>query len=197
MVLLELEQQVRVITQQIMVTHSLKLLTLISNLVDNAYIEYDLSKVIEARSSAGNCLVDQTYGNIANEKDLATFSVTLRNCFSAMTEQVVSETTGLTGVVRDWIDISETLTVLSKDDFKVGEVIRGVVSRVSLVHSLNKQQMTSRDHYWFWNYRYSRLGQSVSGVLNNDFQKLPNNEYYQNFSYSLKSQVLMTLGTIL
>ena len=46
----------------------------------------------------------------------------------AIGEQVVSETTGLTGVVRDWIDISETLTVLSKDDFKVGEVIRGVVS---------------------------------------------------------------------
>ena len=36
--------------------------------------------------------------------------------------------------------------------------------------------------------RYSWLA-VVSGVLNNDFQKLPNNEYYQNFSYSLKSQV--------
>ena len=46
----------------------------------------------------------------------------------------------MTGVVRDWIDISETLTVLSKDDFKVGEVIRGVVSRQLAL--LNKQQMT-------------------------------------------------------
>ena len=45
----------------------------------NAYIEYDLSKVIKAGQVAGNCLVDQTYGNISNEKDLATFSVRLRN----------------------------------------------------------------------------------------------------------------------
>ena len=77
MVLLELEQQVRVITHQIMVTNSLKLLTLISNLVEQMlYIEYDLSKVIKAGQVAGNCLVDQTYGNISNEKDLATFNST-------------------------------------------------------------------------------------------------------------------------
>ncbi len=153
----------------------------------NAYIEYDLSKVIKAGQVAGNCLVDQTYGNISNEKDLATFSVRLRNAQFAIGEQVVSETTGLTGVVRDWIDISETLTVLSKDDFKVGEVIRGVVSRaVGTIEQTTDDQAeiitgagTTVIHGW----------QSVSGVLNNDFQKLPNNEYYQNFSYSLKSQV--------
>ena len=92
----------------------------------------------------------------------------------------------MTGVVRDWIDISETLTVLSKDDFKVGEVIRGVVSRAGTIEQTTDDQAeiitgagTTVIHGW----------QSVSGVLNNDFQKLPNNEYYQNFSYSLKSQV--------
>ena len=114
-------------------------------------------------------------------------SIRLRNAQFAIGEQVVSETTGLTGVVRDWIDISETLTVLSKDDFKVGEVIRGVVSRaVGTIEQTTDDQAeiitgagTTVIHGW----------QSVSGVLNNDFQKLPNNEYYQNFSYSLKSQV--------
>ena len=34
----------------------------------NAYIEYDLSKVIKAGQVAGNCLVDQTYGNISMRK---------------------------------------------------------------------------------------------------------------------------------
>ena len=32
------------------------------------YIEYDLSKVIKAGQVAGNCLVDQTYGNINVER---------------------------------------------------------------------------------------------------------------------------------
>ena len=153
----------------------------------NAFIEYDLSKVIKAGDVAGNCLVDQTYGNISNERDLATFSVQLRNAQFAIGEEVVSETTGLTGQVREWTDISETLTVLSKDDFKVGEIIRGVVSRaVGTVEQATDDQAeiitgagTTVIHGW----------QSISGYLNNNFQKLPNNEYYQNFSYSLKSQV--------
>ena len=92
-----------------------------------------------------------------------------------------------TGTVQSWDSKITTLTVSSDDNFVVGEVIKGSDSKVQGIAS----SITSFDSF-------INLGatskvvqgwQEDFGRLNFELQKLQDNFYYQNFSYSLRSRV--------
>ena len=91
------------------------------------------------------------------------------------------------GNVETWDSKNEILVISTKDIFKSGDTIegsssktRGVAKSVSQYDAVLKTDSFSLvEDGW----------ENNSGYLNNNLQRLQDNDYYQNFSYSLKSQV--------
>lgn len=96
------------------------------------------------------------------------------------------ETPSAKGIVEKWDPITEILTVSTVDNFKNGEVVRGrstfALAKVSKVDSFNATYVVGPSAV------VNEKWQTESGFLNNSFQKTPDNDYYQYFSYSLKSK---------
>jgi len=91
------------------------------------------------------------------------------------------------GVVSQWDNVNQMLIVESNDDFAVGSVIEETVTG-------SKATVTKRyDFNTEYNLNYYSIvdngWKSSIGFLNKFDQKIPDNDYYQNFSYSIKSKV--------
>jgi hypothetical protein len=96
-------------------------------------------------------------------------------------------TNGKEGTVQSWDRGTKTLRVLSTDDFAVNDRIRGLTSELIGVAST----VVSYECYFDLGPSTDVFegNQSYSGVLNTNLQRLQDNYYYQNFSYSLKSRI--------
>ena len=99
----------------------------------------------------------------------------------------VVTTNGKEGTVQSWDRGTKTLRVLSTDDFAVDDRIRGLTSELIGVAS----SVVSYECYFDLGPSTDVFegNQSYSGVLNTNIQRLQDNDYYQNFSYSLKSRI--------
>ena len=96
-------------------------------------------------------------------------------------------TNGKEGTVQSWDRGTKTLRVLSLDDFTVGEKLRGLTSELIGTAS----SVTSYECYFDVGPSTDIFegNQTYSGRLNDNLQRLQDNFYYQNFSYSLKSRI--------
>ena len=91
------------------------------------------------------------------------------------------------GVVFDWNSSSKFLIVEGNEEFDVGETLiaddTGAQGRIKEVVSFeskyNLDDLSTVDSGWEY----------LTGFLNNELQKIADNDYYQNFSYSIKSKV--------
>ena len=148
-------------------------------------VTYSMSGLFEGGEFPGTFNSVNSSGKILASKHFPTFEVVLntRNFISG--ETVTSDSA--TGIVQSWDPKITTLTVSSDDNFVVGEVVKGLNSKVQGIAS----SITSFDSY-------INLGatskviqgwQEDFGRLNFELQKLQDNYYYQNFSYSLRSKV--------
>ena len=99
----------------------------------------------------------------------------------------VVTTNGKEGTVQSWDRGTKTLRVLSTDDFAANDRIRGLTSELIGVAST----VVSYECYFDLGPSTDVFegNQSYSGVLNTNIQRLQDNDYYQNFSYSLKSRI--------
>ena len=124
-------------------------------------------------------------GQIIAQKYFPTFEVLLSTGDYLSGEKVT--TNGKEGVVQSWDRTTKILRVLSPDDFVNGEVIRGLTSELSGVAS----KVTSYESYFETDVSAQIFSgnQSGSGFLNDNLQRIQDNFYYQNFSYSLKSTI--------
>ena len=122
---------------------------------------------------------------IIPEKYFPAFSVELTNNNFFIGETVKS---GLAeGLVETWDRNNEVLVISSKDVFKVDDVIegqssltKGVATKVSEYDATLKTGPFSKvENGW----------ETESGFFNENQQRVQDNDYYQNFSYSLKSKV--------
>ena len=100
-------------------------------------------------------------------------------------EKVTSN--GKEGTVQSWDRGTKTLRVLSTDDFKVNDKLRGLTSELAGIAST----ITNYECYFEVGPSTEIFDgiQSYSGVLNSDLQRLQDSFYYQNFAYSLKSKI--------
>ena len=122
--------------------------------------------------------------SIIPEKYLPVFDIKLsKNQF--LTGETV-QTSSSVGIVEKWDSINEILSVSTIDTFKSDEVILGKSSfstaKISRVDSFNATYVV--DGSAIVNERWK----NESGFLNNSFQRTPDNDYYQYFSYSLNSK---------
>ena len=91
------------------------------------------------------------------------------------------------GIVFDWNSSPKFLTVESNEEFEVGEILiaddtgaQGLIKeKVSFESKYNLDELSTVDDGWEY----------LTGFLNNELQRIHDNEYYQNFSYSIKSKV--------
>lgn len=165
-----------------------KLFTLTSvtpNIGGIGSVSYSLSTQLSEGETPGDIDLINSSGMIIAEKDFPIFDIQLETGNYLSGEKVT--TNGKEGVVQSWDRTTKILRVLSSDDFISGEVIRGLTSELAGVAS----SVTSYESYFETNVSSQVFSgnQTGSGFLNDNLQRLPDNLYYQNFSYSLKSVV--------
>ena len=119
------------------------------------------------------------------EKYFPQFKYELESNSFQKANEVVSE--DAKGTVFEWDEVNQLLTVESSEDFAVNEeieeIITGSRARIEEIYSFESQY--DLDYYSVvengWRYD--------SGILNNLDQKIQDNDYYQNFSYSIRSKI--------
>ena len=142
--------------------------------------------VSEFTSNTGIAKTIQDFsGVIINKNDYPTFKVV-----QEPSKFLIGEMLSSNRIIRD-LKVTgsdeDSLKVLGSYELSIGEVITGNESgSVATIKSLNLNEGT-------FNVGYSNdkdIGWDTEiGKLNEDFQVIPDNNYYQNLSYSIKSSV--------
>jgi hypothetical protein len=124
-------------------------------------------------------------GRIIPQKYFPTFKITLRKNDYLIGETVTSDSAS--GRIEDWDNKSNQVKIVSKNNFKVGEIVKGSTSRTQGIASI----VNSFDAFFKLSSisRFENGWQSAAGFLNDNIQRIQDSLYYQNFSYSIKSKV--------
>jgi hypothetical protein len=150
-----------------------------------ATVRYNMSEHFSGSDTPGNIDVFNSAGRIIPEKDFPSFNVKLKSKEYYVGETVTSPSA--TGTVESWNSNNGILNVTSHNDFVVGEVVKGSSSDSQGIAS----SVTAYDSSLNLNY-YSIVKngwQTDSGMLNDNIQRVQDNDYYQRFAYSLKTTV--------
>ncbi len=169
-----------------------KLFTL-TNVTENiggiGSVTYNLSNDLINGEIPGIMDLINSSGMITPEKFFPSFDVSLVTGNYLPGERVISNINGnqIEGITQSWDRTTKTLRILSNDNFVVGAKLKGLTSNLIGVAST----VTSYESYF--NTDVSSLifsgSQLDSGYLNDSLQRLQDNDYYQNFSYALRSTI--------
>ena len=141
-------------------------------------------------TTGGTFNPDTSAGRVIKQRDLPTFSALLTPEPFFAGEQVTYGANGRAFVLDNagYNPVTNTLRLRSTTaDIKLGDVIKGrlsaaegtVVNVEKFEAFFNTDYFATRPKGW----------QKETGILNSDLQKIEDSDYYQNFSYSLKSEV--------
>jgi hypothetical protein len=148
-------------------------------------VTYSLSDYLKEGEIPGNYDSINSSGRIIAEKDFPIFDVKLKKNNFILGETVFSNEN--TGQVESWNNQIELLKVSSAKDFKVGDVLVGqtsktqgtIKSKVDINSEIKLEPTSIVKKGWSKN----------TGFLNYNTERISDNNYYQNFSYSLKSKI--------
>jgi len=149
-------------------------------------ISYSLNGIIEEGKTPGTFDGPNSSGIVTPEKYFPTFNVILgKNNF--VLKETVKYGINKTGTVLGWDSKNEVLKISTEFDYEGEKIIRGLSS--------NSEATITQNESLDFNYEIDSSSvvksgwNSDRGFLNNSIQRLPDNDYYQYFSYSLKSIV--------
>ena len=91
------------------------------------------------------------------------------------------------GTIFDWDGTNQIISIESSDDFLVGDTIVEDVTGSKAV--VNKRYAFSGEYDLNYFSLFDNGWREDNGILNKLDQKISDNDYYQNFSYSIKSKV--------
>jgi hypothetical protein len=147
-------------------------------------VTYNLSEYIEDGEIPGNFAEKRSFGRIIPESYLPIFNPVLKKNDFYEGENVYSDSSS--GKILKWDANNQNLKVSTVDDFEpdkfiIGETTGtvGIIREVLSVESDYRIDAKS-DRRKGWN--------TETGFLNNDFQRVHDSDYYQYFSYALKTQ---------
>lgn len=149
-----------------------------------AYVEYDLSTFLADGDIPGN-VVTTKGSRVISSDDFPIFNPVLKKNDFFKGERITNEKN--TGTIESWNRNSGILKIDTNFDFNVGDTVRGETSNtkgvIEKVYTFEGEITTGSGAtvYSGW--------QRDTGFFNDSLQRLPNNEYYQNFSYSLQSEI--------
>ena len=134
----------------------------------------------------GNIDVLNSSIRVTPEKTFPIFDIKVKlNDF--LDQEPISTKTGKSGIVQRYDDKNEHLVVDTNDIFEAGDVIIGQFSE-SQTTILREDSPESQ--YEIGASTLIKKGfQRNTGFLNNELQRISDNDYYQNLSYSIKSEV--------
>jgi len=127
------------------------------------------------------------YGRVVPESYMPKFEVNLKRGEFSVGENVLVNNTSA-GKITNWNSINKLLKISeSTNEIKEGDIVLGESSKT---FSVVKKKLTS---YGDFNVGSSNIAKGISednvGKLNTFLQVIPDNDYYQNFSYSIKSPI--------
>ena len=152
----------------------------------NGSITYDVSDYVLSGQTFGEPDYENSNQAVVPESYFPKFkSVLVRSSFS-VGETITSE--NLKGVIESWYPDASTIIVSTKDKFEKDQFIKGQttnskatilsVTNAESTYNINSNYVSER----FW-------GGINKGFLNDNLQRIHDNDYYQYFSYDLKSEI--------
>jgi hypothetical protein len=151
-----------------------------------ANIVYNLSQDLLDSEVPGSFDSNNSAGIVTPEKYFPIFDPVLEK-FSFLRGEV-AKTQSQRGIVLNWNKNVELLKLSTSDDFELNSIIvgessnaKGIITRIDsnfdAVYNIESSAIVKKG----W--------ELETGFLNNQFQVIADNDYYQNFSYSIKSKV--------
>jgi hypothetical protein len=152
----------------------------------NAYIDYSLENQLSGSQIPGTFDLLNSSGKIIPERFLPSFDVSFSKNSFIVGEPVILNG-NVEGKVLNFDKKNEFLTIETKSEFLVDATITGKSSKSQVII---KEIFANES---FYNVDSSSIVENgwnrETGFLNNDLQRIQDSDYYQNFSYSLKSEV--------
>ena len=153
---------------------------------DNPTIKYSLADELKPGEEPGNFDSFDSFGTVTPESYFPQFDITLEKDSFRVGEIIVSQDDNV-GIVQSYDLRNEYLRVRSKIPFKIDDLIigqssqnKGLISSVDGISSKYKIESNSIIRKgWLKN----------TGKLNQFFQRMHDNDYYQYFSYSVRSSI--------
>lgn len=148
-------------------------------------IDYSLDGYLTGSEVPGTFDSSNSSGRAISEDSFPTFNIKLSKNSYIIGEEI--ETDGLSGKVLKWDSKNEYLTIETTNDFYIDSLITGKISKSQ---AFIKEVLSYESFYKVdsssividgWN--------SSTGFLNDNLQRIHDSDYYQYFSYSLKSEV--------
>jgi hypothetical protein len=150
-----------------------------------ATVSYNLTNYLSNGEIPGSFDPVNSAGRMIPQKYFPIFDVVLQKNTFNIGETVFSGE--YSGIVVDWNEINETLKVSTNETFVVGNVVTG---RTSTSNGIIESITTSTANYVVGAASTVVKGwQKETGFLDNQFQRVHDNDYYQYFSYALRSQI--------
>ena len=153
----------------------------------NGTITYSVDGLLNENETPGSFDLARSSGIVTPEKYFPIFDVSLQKNKFNLGETVFSDSAS--GKIETLYPFTDSLKVLGPDTFAVGEVIIGQdtnseavireVSEYSAVYDVDSSSIVRKG----WN--------NETGFLNNSLQKVHDSDYYQFFSYAVRSQVAL------
>jgi len=151
----------------------------------NPSITYNLSNYLSGSDVPGTFNALESYGKVILDEEFPVFNWTLTKGVFSPGETVIS---GLNvGTVIYWDDVNEYLKVSSVDNFYPGDLL---TSRVTGLEVEITEVFTYDSNFDIGASSIVTKGwNSNTGFLNDTLQRIHDSDYYQYFSYSLKSEI--------
>jgi len=150
-------------------------------------VSYNISGLLGAGEIPGNYDPINSSGRIISEKDLPIFLPEFNTNDFLEGERINSQNSSTSGDVVRWNRKNSLLKVSSDRDFNSGEII---IAESSKTQAEIVQVLNFNSIYDVNSSSVVKKGwQKETGFLNNDFQKIHDSDYYQYFSYSIKTNI--------
>jgi hypothetical protein len=149
----------------------------------NGIVTYSLLSNLNVNEIPGTFNSSNSSGKIIPESDFPIFNPVLKKNIFYEGETVYSSSAN--GIVENWDSDNRYLKVSSINDFEINQTIRGKTSgSVGIIEEIIKFE----SDYEIDSYSQIRKGWNrETGFLNNNFQRVHDSDYYQYFSYALKT----------
>jgi len=148
-------------------------------------LQYSLNGYLSGTENPGTFDPENSSGRIISQTSLPKFKVNLSKNTFLLNEEVESD--NLFGNVVRWDSKNEYLTIELFKDFNIGSFITGKSSKSQAVI---KDVFSHESFYRVDSSSIVKGGWNKEvGFLNNSLQRVQDSDYYQYFSYSIKSEI--------
>ena len=154
-------------------------------------VTYNISDLIEIGDTIGQFDETRSFGKLVPESYFPVFSTTLRKSdfLTKETYKLHENIRGKdhSGTIEYWDSETGVMHISSSDDYEVGSSVKGISSKAEgiVTESIRISPYLPLDS----SLSVKTSSKTESGFLNNNLQKIQDSDYYQKFSYSVRSRV--------